>query len=751
MKKFILLCILFIVVKSNAQNSLHFQYHGGNPLGGYKYNNDTLIAPLGMGNGSTLNAIGIVNINSQQWSITSYSTAFSFSATSNASFVMKNLNEGIFTTTGNQLAYSTSNFWQTTTPLTGTVNALGATKFGYYGYQSFAGCGTCTYTYVFSSNGTTWNNTLIEANAFIPPVFYKSKTKIYTLHNNLLKSSSNGGASYLPVNNTYTFNASFPVKPSILTLNDDTILVQANQLHRSFNGGATWSTIAMPTTSNAIGQIAAKNAREIMITDKFPPFNIYYSNNSGSSWVTYTNLPFSNSGTPLFANEQSFFMDPNYKSSNGSSWQDVLVSNLPRRPFDITHTGNVVVTADQGGYFAYSLNKGHSFSFVPNKVSNDGDLMAAKAIDANTFLAADRKGQIFVSTNQGQTWTQKVTSTFNNIPRKFSVSDDKSVIVMSAIGSAYVSGDGGNTFSFLNTTIGNGHYQTMRPVSNKVVDVAPLFLAPTFTLSGYEFYEITGGNVRTLTSTLTTTGNFDIVDVQMANDNVGYLMLRNTTTNATDVYKTSNAWVSTSLLSSIPSPSPSIRSYDGKYGNIQTFGTNTVIISGSGNPVNNQTNFYHISTDGGSTWTIIYPQFNVPTSILGNRIYKMSFYSANEYMALISDFLSGGPQASKGVYINTTGSGGSSGNIGINELSFKNNTSFIKVYPNPATEVLNFEMENLDKKATLKIIDVMGKTVLEESIFESEKSISIEGLAKGLYFIRVEKDGSIATSKFIKE
>ena len=262
--------------------------------------------------------------------------------------------------------------------------------------------------------------------------------------------------------------------------------------------------------------------------------------------------------------------------------------------------------------------------------------------------------------------------------------------------------------------------------------------------------EITGSNVRTLPSTLTTTGNFDIVDVQMADDNVGYLMLRNTTTNATDVYKTTNAWISTSLISSIPSPSVGIRSYDGKYGNIQTFGTNTVIISGSGNPVNNQTNYYHISNDGGSTWNIIYPQFNVPTNNLGNRIYKMSFYNPNEYMALISDFLSGGPQASIGVYINSNANGGSTVGIKENGSSFENATD-ITLYPNPANNEIYLKNSTDFDNASISIYNVLGANVISQSLNGNNIKINVNELNAGVYFVEVSSNNKKYSSKFIKE
>jgi photosystem II stability/assembly factor-like uncharacterized protein len=736
MKKLLFTLVTIYNICAFSQEGIHLQWHRQSAASVFNvHNSDSAYHIMRIANTSTNNVIAVVNLKNEKWSyIMAPSLNLNTLATSKA--VMKNNLVGYL---GGKV---TNDGWQTsTTPTTTPIGLVveGATSQGFYGYAQISSS-PLTYETKFSSDGANWVG--VQTSTVIPQ-FTKTKNKIYTIHNNLLKSSANGGASFTPVNATYTLNGVMSIP------NNDTLFVMSTQLLRSFDGGATWSGVAYPSISWS--QVANKNGKEIIFYNTVAtPKELYYSNNSGASFTTHTLNVTYNSGDKLIGNENAFYLYPSYKSINGSNWIDFLPNAHAPKPYDITYTGDVAVAAIAQGYFGYSLNKGYNFSYVPNKVSNDGDLMAAKAIDANTFLAADRKGQIFMSTNQGTTWIQKVTSTFNNIPRKFSVSDDKSVIVMSAIGSAYVSGNSGSTFSFLNTTVGNGHYQTMRPVSNKVVDVAPLFLAPTFTLSGYEFYEITGSNVRTLTSTLTTTGNFDIVDVQMADDNVGYLMLRNTTTNATDVYKTTNAWISTSLISSIPSPSVGIRSYDGKYGNIQTFGTNTVIISGSGNPVNNQTNYYHISTDGGSTWNIIYPQFNVPTNNLGNRIYKMSFYNPNEYMALISDFLSGGPQASIGVYINSNANGGST--VGIKEFYQTTFPNQLMVYPNPTSDNL-FLSTHTDRLSNLyiKIYNLYGQVVESIILSSIDDSIDVSNLKNGVYFITLKNKNNHYSGKFIKE
>lgn len=753
MKKFILICLLFLVFKGYSQNGLHFQFHGISSLDGYRYNSDSLIFPYRAANVSTFNAIAILNLNTEQWTSTSYSTAFSFSSTNVTNFVMKNLNEGICTTLGNQLVSSTSNFWQTSTPLTGTVNALGATKFGYYGYMGTNACSQCTYSLVFSSNGSTWTNSLIEVNSFNEPVFAKSKTKVYTLHNNLLKASTNGGASYSTVSGTYTFNVSFPVIPKIITLNDDTIFVVANQFHRSFDGGATWSVLALPTVSNAIGQIAARNARQLMIIDKFSPFNMYYSNNSGTTWTTNSTLPAFTSGTTrLIANENFFYLRPWYRSTTGQVWEDFIASSPTSSPYAIDFTGNVGLVGFAQGHFGYSSNRGKNYTFLTNKIPSNEDAMAVKAVDINKFLVCDRKGQIFVSTNQGVTWSQKNTSVFNSIPRKFTVSNDKNTIICTYLSNFMRSIDGGATFSNVAVSGGGNHSQTLIRGTGQVINVAGIFLAPTFTVSGWEISSISNSNIKTTISTIPVNlGNEVIVDIEMRDDQVGYFVTRRTSTNETLIYKTSNAWVTTSLVATIPTPSAGTVAYDGLYGQIQTFGADTVLLSGSGNPVNNQTNFYHRSTDGGATWNVIYTNFNKPLNPLGNRVYKMVFFNSNEYMALISGNLSGGPSPSIGVYLGIAGSGNSGSNIGLEEIKWNTTGRSIQVFPNPTSKELYFNSDDLENEMNVKVFDLMGKVMFQEGITKTKPFINVEALNAGIYFIQAESKGFILTGKFIKQ
>lgn len=77
----------------------------------------------------------------------------------------------------------------------------------------------------------------------------------------------------------------------------------------------------------------------------------------------------------------------------------------------------------------------------------------------------------------------------------------------------------------------------------------------------------------------------------------------------------------------------------------------------------------------------------------------------------------------------------------IEELSFA-------VYPNPANEVINISTKGTDGNSTLRITDVLGKVVLQESIFETKK-LDVSDFKNGVYLINVIENGTTTKSKRI--
>lgn len=733
MKKILLLFVLITKLSISQNGGLHLQWHQSASGTFYKNANDTVYVPVKVANTSTFNAIAVINLNTEKWSYLPNVNPYSFSLAVNPKIIMKNNNEGICTL-GGYPSHKTTDKWQTSTVITSSSTVLESNSFGYLGYTNNSG----TYTAVFSTDAVNWNNLYTTT---LVPQFSQTKTKVYTCENGILKVSTNGGSSFSVLNSTVAVPGSKVYSP-----NNDTLFLQTTQWMRSFDGGLSWTGVPLPSTF--VTQIACKNGKEIMMMETITnPKKIHYSNNSGTSWTTYTTINTFYSGENLIASQSGFHLFSGYKSFDGDSWEGFLASSPAPKPYDLSHTGDIVLAGYAQGYFGYSKNGGHNFTFLSNKISSNEDIMSVKAVDINKFIASDRKGQIYVSTNQGVNWLQKTTSTINSIPRKIIVSNDKSLIVVTSIGSAYMSGDGGNTFAYLNTTTGNGHFQSIKPTGNKIVDVAPLFAPPTFTLSGFEFYDINSSNLRTLTGTVSVAVAQDIVDVHMINDNVGYLLTRNPANNETIIYKTIDGWANTNTVSVISTPSVGIRAYDAKYAVLQNFGTDTLILSGSGNPINNQTNYYHISYDQGVTWSLMTANFSFPINTLGNKVYKMIFFTPNQYMSLVSNAQCGSIAASGGVFINSNFSENSSA-VNIKELDFENSRNNLVLFPNPSQNQQTISFLNSDNEVHIIIIDLRGQIV--KSITTTENYFSINGLSSGMYIVRVSgKEKIVKTAKLL--
>ena len=83
------------------------------------------------------------------------------------------------------------------------------------------------------------------------------------------------------------------------------------------------------------------------------------------------------------------------------------------------------------------------------------------------------------------------------------------------------------------------------------------------------------------------------------------------------------------------------------------------------------------------------------------------------------------------------------------------NTDGLTLYPNPAKDKLNIALNSLNgKKSTITIFNNNGKSVRQISLLGTgsllNTSVSLDGLANGLYFIKVETEGKIESSRFVK-
>lgn len=75
----------------------------------------------------------------------------------------------------------------------------------------------------------------------------------------------------------------------------------------------------------------------------------------------------------------------------------------------------------------------------------------------------------------------------------------------------------------------------------------------------------------------------------------------------------------------------------------------------------------------------------------------------------------------------------------------------LSIYPNPASEKINFELiRNENKDFNLKIINVLGEIVCSQQFFNNKASIVTNNLSKGFYFYKISgKTGMIQFGKII--
>ena len=83
---------------------------------------------------------------------------------------------------------------------------------------------------------------------------------------------------------------------------------------------------------------------------------------------------------------------------------------------------------------------------------------------------------------------------------------------------------------------------------------------------------------------------------------------------------------------------------------------------------------------------------------------------------------------------------------GINDL----NSAKLNVYPNPATDFLYLEFVQTDN-FILEVIDMTGKVVISDKVYEKKERIDISELNDGLYFIKVTNQSESFVSRFIKK
>jgi len=129
-----------------------------------------------------------------------------------------------------------------------------------------------------------------------------------------------------------------------------------------------------------------------------------------------------------------------------------------------------------------------------------------------------------------------------------------------------------------------------------------------------------------------------------------------------------------------------------------------------------------------------YKDFNNDWPVNSWEITEAGIYTNAAYVRMVSKFCSTGCVTSTGV------------------SDLKNNTSAnFKLYPNPASGILNIELEILNADAKIFIINSLGEILLSESVNNHHPKFNVQHLPSGIYFVELNSGKGKQVAKFVKE
>lgn len=87
--------------------------------------------------------------------------------------------------------------------------------------------------------------------------------------------------------------------------------------------------------------------------------------------------------------------------------------------------------------------------------------------------------------------------------------------------------------------------------------------------------------------------------------------------------------------------------------------------------------------------------------------------------------------------------------LSVNDYSYKNTLS---LYPNPTSNTINLVSNANELPDSIEIYSVLGKQIASKAIASAaDLKMNVSKLQAGIYFVKVKKESSLATLKFIKE
>jgi photosystem II stability/assembly factor-like uncharacterized protein len=155
----------------------------------------------------------------------------------------------------------------------------------------------------------------------------------------------------------------------------------------------------------------------------------------------------------------------------------------------------------------------------------------------------------------------------------------------------------------------------------------------------------------------------------------------------------------------------------------------------------------------GTAVTNLYGLENIDAgSIINLFLYSNNFLSTCEVQS-ICDFLA---STNGYIYIDDNAPGCNNPEeveaacavVGVEEVTGE---SGIRIFPNPAREMITVSLPMLSGNAQLTLFNITGKKLMEKQITQSETRVDISMLPKGMYFLRLQYENDAKAAKIIKD
>jgi hypothetical protein len=150
--------------------------------------------------------------------------------------------------------------------------------------------------------------------------------------------------------------------------------------------------------------------------------------------------------------------------------------------------------------------------------------------------------------------------------------------------------------------------------------------------------------------------------------------------------------------------------------------------------------------DGNETGLVAYYKFNQGNSGANNTTLITATSTTGNNVGTLTGFgLTAG--SSNWLAGSTIVSGNTCTTLGNENFEVGNN---LKMYPNPAQNIVNIEVQNLDN-TSVEVYDINGRQLFTQKLNNTTNTVNIEKFAVGVYMFKVSSSQGTATSKVVKQ